>query len=126
MNHRRSRRFGSLLAIVAAAVAPPDVRSQTAHEALLKQAESRLRAIYDRDEFRPRRFQADWLPDSSGYTVLESAPDAKEQVRARYDVASGKRTVLDASPQEKTSRSGNLSPDGTAHRVLRAGESLRA
>ena len=38
--------------------------------------------------------------------------DAKEQVRARYDAVSGERTVLDASPQEKTFRSGNLSPDG--------------
>jgi dipeptidyl-peptidase-4 len=45
--------------------------------------------------------------------MLESAPDAKEQVRARYDVVSGQRTVLDASPQEKSSRSGSLSPDGT-------------
>jgi len=112
MNNRRSRRFGCLLAIVAAAVAPPDVRSQPAGEALLKQAESRLRAIYERDEFRAKRFQADWLPDSSGYTLLESAPEAKGQVRARYDAVSGERTVLDASPQEKTSRSGNLSPDG--------------
>ena len=76
------------LAGIVATVAISDVRSQTAHEDLLKQAESRLRAIYDRDEFRPRRFQAEWLPDSSGYTVLESVPDAKEKVRARYDVAS--------------------------------------
>ena len=90
----------------------PAVPRQTAHEALLKEAESRFRAIYERDEFRPRRFQAEWLPDSSGYTVLESAPEAKEQVRARYDVASGQRTVLDASRQEKQRRSGDFSPDG--------------
>ena len=41
-----------LLAGIVATVAISDVRSQTAHEDLLKQAESRLRAIYDRDEFR--------------------------------------------------------------------------
>ena len=103
-----------LLAGILATVAISDVRSQTAQEDLLKQAESRLRAIYDRDEFRAKRFRADWLADSSGYMVLESAPDAKSQVRARYDVASGKRTVLDASPQEKFPRSGSLSPDGTS------------
>ncbi len=101
-----------LLAGIVAAVIVADVRSQTAQEDLLNKAEARFRAIYDRNEFRARPFQADWLPDSSGYTVLELAPDAKEKVRARYDVASGKRTVLDASPQDKCSRSDFLSPDG--------------
>jgi len=101
------------LAGIVATVAISDVRSQTAHEDLLNRAEVRLHAIYDRDEFRPRRFQAEWLPDSSGYTVLESAPDAKEKVRVRYDVASGQRTVLDASQQKKSPGSGNLSPNGT-------------
>ena len=89
-----------------------DVRSQTSHHALLNQAEARLRAIYDRDEFRPKSFRADWLPDSSGYTVFESVPDAKDKLRVRYDVASGKRTVLDAS--RKSPESGKLSPDGTS------------
>jgi len=101
------------LAGIVATVAISDVCSQTAHEDLLNRAEVRLHAIYDRDEFRPRRFQAEWLPDSSGYTVLESAPDAKEKVRVRYDVASGQRTVLDASQQKKSPGSGNLSPYGT-------------
>lgn len=87
--------------------------NQTAHQGLLNQAEARLRAIYDREEFRAKRFQADWLPDSSGYTILESAPEAKEKVRVQYDVASGKRTVLDASRPEEPRRSGNLSSDGT-------------
>jgi dipeptidyl-peptidase-4 len=101
-----------LLAGIATSLALSDVLSQTAREDLLKQAESRFRAIYDRNEFRARPFQAEWLPDSSGYTVLESAPDAKEKVRVRYDVASGKRTVLDSAGEEKPGKSGNLSPDG--------------
>ena len=41
-----------------------------------------MHAIYDRDEFRPRRFQAEWLPDSSGYTVMELAP--VRMLMARY------------------------------------------
>lgn len=101
-----------LISTLIATLAISDVRSQAAHEDLLQHAESRFRATYDRDEFRAKQFQADWLPDSSGYTVLESAPDRKEQVRVRYDVASGKRTVPDAAQTEKPGRSGNLSPDG--------------
>jgi dipeptidyl-peptidase 4 len=102
-----------LLAGIVATAAASDVRSQTAQEDLLNQAETRLRAIYDRDEFRPKRFQAEWLSDSSGYTVLEPTPDAKEQVRVRYDVASGKRTVLDSAKKQKPGNSGHPSPDGT-------------
>ena len=93
-------------------IAVPDIRAQTSQEPILKEAESRLRAIYDRDEFRAKRFRADWLSDSSGYTVLESVPDAKERVLVRYDAASGKRTVLDSPQREKSGRSGNISPDG--------------
>ncbi len=99
-----------LIHTLIATLAIADVHGQTAHEALLKPAEARFRAIYDGEEFRAKRFQAEWLPNGSGYTVLESPPDAKEEVRARYDVASGQRTVLDAS--EKQRQSGNFSPDG--------------
>lgn len=84
-----------------------------APENLLGHAESRFRAIYDRDEFRPRRFQAEWLPDSSGYAVLEPVPGAKEPVRALYDVASGRRSVVDESQPGNPRRFDNASPDGT-------------
>lgn len=93
-------------------IAVPVIRAQSSQERILKEAETRLRAIYDREEFRAKRFRADWLSDSSGYTVLESVPDTKERVLVRYDAASGKRTVLDPSQKEKVRRSGNLSPDG--------------
>ncbi len=86
------------------------VPAQTTKEHLLEKAESRLRAIYERNEFRARRFRADWLAESSGYTVLEPDPDGNAQVRVRYDVPSGKRTVLD-SPQ-RTDGPGITSPDG--------------
>jgi hypothetical protein len=60
---------------------------------MLKKAESRLRAIYDRDEFRAKRYRADWLPDSSGYTVLESLPELTAYFEAA--VASVYRHVLE-------------------------------
>lgn len=100
-------------------VAVPDIRGQDSSVCpgqtdglILKEAESRLRAVYDRGEFRAKRFRADWLPDGSGYTVMEPVPGAKERVLVRYDAASGKRTVLDSPRREKAGRSNNISPDG--------------
>jgi len=101
-----------LLIGIVGAIAVPGICAQTSQELILKEAESRLRAIYERKEFRAKRFRADWLSDSSGYTVLESVPDGNEQVLVRYDVPSGKRTVLDSPQREKSGRSGNISPDG--------------
>lgn len=95
-----------------AAVVLPAAHSQNSHEALLNQAESRLRAIYERDEFRPKTFRAEWLADSSGYVVSESVPGAKERVRVRYDVTDGKRTALNDSEQKPSS--GQRSPDGAS------------
>ena len=100
---------------IVVALTIPDVLSQTPHEKLLHQADLRFRAIYEQNEFRARPFQAEWHPDSVGYTVWESAPGAKERVRVRYDVADGKRSVITSRP-EKSSVSGKTSPDGT--RVL--------
>ncbi len=100
------------LVCIVGIVAVPDVRSQTVKEVIPKEAESRLRAIYEREEFRAKRFRADWLDDSSGYTVLESVPGGHEKVLARYDAASGKRTVLDSPKRKEASRSDKISPDG--------------
>jgi dipeptidyl-peptidase-4 len=97
---------------IVGAVAGPDLCAQTSPKIMLKEAESRLRAIYDRDEFRAKGFRGEWLSDSSGYTVLESAPDGKDQVLARYEVASGKRTVLDPPDRQRAGRSDSISPDG--------------
>jgi len=95
---------------ILSSIAVPAVPAQTPQERPLKEAESRLRAIYERNEFRAKRFRADWLSDSSGYTILESVSDGDGQVLVRYDVPSGKRTVLD-SPQ-RTDGSEKTSPDG--------------
>jgi len=100
------------LVCIVGIVAVPDIRGQTSKELILKEAESRLRAVYDRGEFRAKRFRADWLPDGSGYTVLEPVPGANRQVLVRYDAASGKRTLLDSPQREEADRSNNISPDG--------------
>jgi dipeptidyl-peptidase-4 len=92
-------------------VAMPGICGQD-RKKILKEAESRLRAIYDRSEYRAKRFHADWLDDSSGYTVMEPATDTNKRVLVRYDAASGKRTVLDSDSKEGPARSDNISPDG--------------
>jgi len=97
---------------IVAVVAVSDIRGEDCQERMLKKAESRLRAIYERREFRARRFRADWLPDSSGYTVMEQVPGSNERVPVRYDVTDGKRTVLDSPRKDRGGRSGNISPDG--------------
>ncbi len=80
-------------------------------EESLKRAEPRLHAIYDKGEYQPKTVRPNWLPDSSGYTIREPVAGKNEPALVRYDVADGKRTVLD-SPREEERESGNVSPDG--------------
>ena len=65
-------------------------------------AHQRLKALYDRGEFKPDKFETRWLDDSSGYTVEE------RKTRWRYDARTGERTKASAS-----NKPGKLhSPDG--------------
>jgi hypothetical protein len=54
-----------------------------------KEAETRLQAIYTHGEFRPQKFQPEWLSDSSGYTIEEQSPTADKTIRSSYDVRTG-------------------------------------
>lgn len=53
-----------------------------------------LRAIYEGNEFNAKSFRANWQRDGSGYLMLETEPSTGQQVLARYDAATGKRSVL--------------------------------
>ncbi len=97
---------------IASIVAVPDIRGRDSNELILKEAESRLRAIYEGGEFRAKRFRADWLDDSSGYTVSEPVAGEDKRVLVRYDTTSGKRTVVDPPEKEDNGKTGNISPDG--------------
>ena len=76
-------------------VGAPGVCGAESNETILKEAESKLRGIYEQREYQVKQFRADWLDDSSGYTVMEPADGGGERVKVRYDAESGKRTVLD-------------------------------
>jgi dipeptidyl-peptidase-4 len=64
---------------VVGVVTVPDIYGQTSSEQFLEEAEPRLRAIYEAGEFRAKRFRADWLSDSSGYTVMEAVPGMEKR-----------------------------------------------
>ncbi len=99
-------------ALTVGVIAVPGIHGQTSSEQALRQAEPRLRAIYERGEFRAKGFRAEWLSDSSGYTVLEPVPGEEGRVLVRYDAASGKRSVPDPPEKKDAGRSGKTSPDG--------------
>ena len=89
-------------ALVSASFARPAQAAGTPAEEnarLLAEIEPRFKAIYERDEFAIRSFTATWLPDGSGYLKLETPVGATVAEVARYDAASGERTVV--VPSEK-------------------------
>ena len=91
------------------------------HKELLDAAESRLKAIYERGEFRAKRFGGEWLPDSSGYVVREQGGDDGKTVWVRYDVVNGKRTILEASDLPKRMNGDHVSPDGKRELISELG-----
>ena len=74
-----------LLLVSAAVPAPAQVPAEL---------EARLRAIYEENEFTAKRFRANWLPDGSGYLVLEPAASGTGQEIVHYEPSSGNRTVF--------------------------------
>lgn len=68
--------------------------------------QNRLKGIFEWGEWRAKRFEAEWLPDSSGY-VVNQRQDGQDQL-VRYDVHTGERGLapeIRRPPQL-------LSPDG--------------
>ena len=88
-----------------------DVVGQNDHSKTLQHVQSRLQRIYERGEYRPNTFRGQWLPDSEGYAVMESAATTGKQERARYDLVTGERTVLSDRTDERPGRPGKPSPN---------------
>ena len=78
-----------------------------------QEVESRLKAIYDRKEFRHQKFQAEWLLDSSGYVVQERDPETDKIIKVTYLVRTGERTKQKSDKKSPTDREQLLSPDGS-------------
>ncbi len=58
-----------------------------------------LEDIYEGNEFSVKSFNADWLPDGSGYLRLEASSGDKYNSLVSYDVQSGERSELVSSMQ---------------------------
>ncbi len=97
------------IALIAGLIGPRNITAEDSQNQALEKAEARLRQIYVEGTFRAKSFSAEWLPDGSGYTVRETDPDSNRSVRAQYDAASGRRTVIES---RRRTRGGNRSPDG--------------
>lgn len=77
-----------------------------------QEAEPRIRAIYERGEYNGKKFNAEWLPDSSGYITREKRPQDNQPVEYLYDVQSGERTEVATNEAGKSDRDPLRSPDG--------------
>ena len=74
--------------------------------------ESRLKAIYEQGEFRSKGFAAEWLPDSSGYAMVEVDPQTNRSSRRVYDVRTGEPAEPQPTEVPSTASTSRLSPDG--------------
>lgn len=85
------------------------VAQQTANESSWPtHVEARLKAIYDRSEFRAKNFQPKWLSDSTGFVVDEVDSNTKESTKWFYDTTASERRPT--SPDDQVSDSSNGRP----------------
>ena len=78
----------------------------------LAEAEPRIREIYERGEFRGRRFEAEWLPDSSGYVVTRVDSATQEKTRVQFGVHTDEPIEQEAKKPVQSDSEQLLSPDG--------------
>jgi dipeptidyl-peptidase-4 len=88
----------TLISGIAAAQAPHQKQSNGT-AVVPAEAKERLKAIYEGEDFRAESFRAQWLPDASGYLLLEGDPPAAAQAIVHYDVIHGERTELVTTAQ---------------------------
>lgn len=106
------RRHGPVVWLLALGIGT--VAAQSAPDTSWQPAvESRLKAIFERGAYRPVKVQADWLADSSGYTLAEREPGSDQATRTTYHVRTGERLAPAADAPAASGRERLRSPDGT-------------
>jgi len=107
-------------------VAARDAQAQNADGSNWQiKAEARLKAIYERGEFRAKNYQPVWLRDSSGFVTFEPDPKTKEPTAWFHDARSGKRHIWKSDDSLPDADRRLLSPKGT-HRLVVQGSKLLA
>ena len=83
--------------------------------------ERRLKAVYEKGEFRAKGFPAEWWSDGTGYSVRRRDSKSGERVTLHFDAATGEKT--DRTPPRVKSRDSRdrVSPDGKFRIELRDG-----
>ncbi len=108
--------IASLLILAALSFASAQGQSQakTANGSATWQAEAtqRLKAIYERREFRAAPLRANWLADSSGYEIEELDPTSNEPKQVIYDVRTGEQIPGPKPLAVRLNRQPMLSPNG--------------
>ena len=88
------------------------------------QAEARLKAIYDRGEFRAKSYQPKWLSDSSGFIVEDIDPETRQTISWFHAASSGERRKWHPDEKLPELNRGVFSPAGTHRLVVREGKLL--
>ncbi len=114
MNQRPTTAYVYISFVISLSIGAGHVQAQSSHDASWqKTTEARLKAIYERGDFRPQKFQADWLPDSSGYTIQERDPKTGAITSVTYDIRTGERTEAKPVKGKASTKVPLVSPDGT-------------
>ncbi len=100
-------------AVVFLAIGLCHAQSQTPRDSSWqKETENRLKAIYERGEFRPPSLRAEWLPDNSAYTVQKLDSSTGKMTSTTFDVRTGQRIETTRGQEERLEHGRLLSPDG--------------
>lgn len=100
------RLLAVLAAIYLAVLGAATLNAQRANDVSWQShAEARLQAIYSRGELSAKRFQPQWLSNSSGFLLDENDPSTKEQATWFYDAETGERRSATAHDKNERSNS---------------------
>ncbi len=87
--------------------------------------ETRLKAIYENEQYRAKEFRARWLNDSAGYSVEQRDSETKKLVTKFYDVRTGEPTEREPivqKPEPKDDSRAVISPQGKQELTVRDGD----
>ncbi len=103
-------RFATVILLWLAVGSTAPAAERIIRDKMLADAESRLKAIYEKRDFAPATFPGQWLADSSGYLMLEPSKPGEEPEVVKYDAKNGNRSVLIGAAQ--------LVPPGSLQRLF--------